>query len=72
MLPQLLEITESEPSWIFAHVLRYIDEGISGVHLFNFLKFLHSGTFLQACWSLLPPAQWGFIMPLCQQVCVVQ
>lgn len=37
MLPQLLEIMESGPNWISAHVLRYIDEGISCVHLFNFL-----------------------------------
>ena len=66
--PRLLEITESGPSWISAHVLRYIDEGISCVHLFNFLKFLYSGACLQTCWSLLPPLQWGFIMPICQQV----
>ena len=68
MPPWLLEITESGPSWISAHVLRYIDEGISCVHLFNFLKFLYSGACLQTCWSLLPPLQWGFIMPICQQV----
>ena len=70
--PQLLEIMESGPNWIYAHCVTIYWWRAYHLVIFCsiswFLEVSPFWQFLQICWSLLSPQRNGVLFPLCQQV----